>query len=398
MRVLQLTNKGNYPPDGGNIAVMNMAKAYADHGYTIDLITIITHKHQNSAQLIPPEYHDKIILKGVKVNTRMNVFSLLYNLLFSSLPYMASRFISKKYKKAIEKKLLHNTYDFIQIEGPYLSPYIPYIKELTKAKIILRSHNIEHRIWERWSHEAGILKRFYLNKQVARLKKFEKWAVDQVNYLLPISEVDKQWFRHQGFDLPMHTATFGININDYPYTKGSKEGNKLCFLGALDWKPNITGLKWFVKNVWVPVSRKHPHLEFHVAGRNAEPGMHDYLDKHGCRFHGEVENAKEFIAQNDMLLVPLFSGSGMRVKIIEAMALGKAVLATPIAVEGINCQNGKDIIICHDKENFIQKITTLQDNKNQLEELGKHARHYISKNFDNFAIAERVLKFINQQE
>ncbi len=398
MRILQLSNKGNYPPDGGNIAVMNMAKAYVDHGYTIDLLTITTHKHQNQKKLIPKKYRDKINLEGVKLHTRINIFSLLYNLFFSSLPYMASRFISKKYKKAIEQKILENTYDFIQLEGPYLSPYIPHIRKYTEAKIVLRSHNIEHRIWERWSHEAGKLKGIYLKNQVARLRNFEKWAVEQVNYLLPISEIDKQWFRHQGFELPMHTTTFGININDYSYSGGTQEGNKLCFLGALDWKPNITGLKWFVKNIWVPLSKEHPYLEFHVAGRNADTHTRDFLIKHGCFFHGEVENAKEFIAKNDMLLVPLFSGSGMRVKIIEAMALGKAVIATPVAAEGINCQDGKEIIICRNKESFIEKITLLQKEPNHLGELGKHARQYISKKFDNFAIAERVLKFINKQE
>jgi glycosyltransferase involved in cell wall biosynthesis len=156
--------------------------------------------------------------------------------------------------------------------------------------------------------------------------------------------------------------------------------------------PNQEGLSWFFENVWGKVLEKHPGLNFYLAGRNA-PAFYSSLPYANVIFLGEVENAYDFIRSRAVMVVPLLSGSGMRIKIIEGMALGKAIVTTSIGTEGISTTHGKDILIADDPEQFALCIASLIDHRNYCMEIGKNARNFVAAQYDNSAITLSLTEF-----
>ena len=165
------------------------------------------------------------------------------------------------------------------------------------------------------------------------------------------------------------------------------------YIGALDWQPNCEGLTWFVENVWNEYRHKHADAKFRVAGRNADTAFANFLKTNGVDYIGEVESAADFYASGTIFVVPLFSGSGMRIKIVEAMAAGKAVITTTLGTEGIATENGKNIFVTDDASDFLACMEKIAGDKALYDEISANARKFVVENFDNNIIASRLLDF-----
>ena len=396
MKILILSTKMPWPArDGGAIATLNMALGFARKKCQVTLLTMNTGKHYFPEADLPAELREQISIRSVNVDTKIRPFRLLLNFLFSSYPYNAERFISKPYKAALEKCLEEQDFDIVQLEGPYLSYYIPCIKG--KARIALRAHNQEHRIWKLMSEqEDGPIKRFYLRILAARIEKLEKNILSEIDLLVPISEADRKGFDQLGHSLPVIIIPTGIDISDYPL---NQDENRilLFFIGALDWGPNQEGLDWFFREVWPEIRIKWPGLTLNLAGRN--PGY--YFDGRklpdNVRLEGEVESAIEFFHQHTVMIVPLLTGSGIRIKILEAMAMGKTVISTRIGAGGLQAEHGFHLFLADTPAEYIRVIEDLQTQQDQLRRIGSQARQFVIENFDILALSEKLISFYKEQ-
>ncbi len=158
--------------------------------------------------------------------------------------------------------------------------------------------------------------------------------------------------------------------------------------------PNQEGLLWFLDNVWSQIVRERPEIKFFIAGRNAPQSFASTVSAYaGVVYVGEVPDAVSFIHSQGIMIVPLHSGGGMRVKIIEGMALGKTIVTTPIGAEGISATHGENIIIAESKYNFFAEICSLINNRSYCRSIGENARRFIKDNYDNGVIAAHVLHF-----
>lgn len=395
MKILILSPKPPFPPkDGGAIAIFNLAKGLAENGNEVYILAMNTHKHRVES-LVSPDIQG-LHLEYVNVDTHINVWGVFSNLLFSRIPYTASRFKQPLYQQALLDVLKRESFDIIQLEGPYLGFYIPLIRAHSGAKIVIRAHNIEHEIWRRVAiNESNLLKRWYYFNLANRIVKFEKRMLMLSDALLPITDRDKQAFMEYGYRGPMQTAPVGVDCikKDAPITCQ----RAVMFLGALDWAPNQEGLIWFVERVWPKVLEQNPYVIFHVAGRNAPVWMQKKLATiRNVLFHGEVDKSSDFLEIADIMVVPILSGSGMRVKIIEAMAHGKVVITTTIGAEGIPVVSGEHLIIADNPELFARQIQDIILQPQRLEILSKNAIDFVQRTFDNQRIAYRVSDFYGQ--
>lgn len=187
----------------------------------------------------------------------------------------------------------------------------------------------------------------------------------------------------------------GIGINDklgqeqlIPYN--------IFYIGALDWIPNQEGLIWFIEKVWPLILKKVPSVNFYIAGRNAPKWLEKVFEKPQIQFYGEIENATDFMTRNGIMVVPLFSGSGMRVKIVEGMALGKAIISTSIGAEGIEAMNGQDLVIADTITSFADDLIKLLSNNELSKELSINAKEFVRKNYDNKFISMNLHNFYKQ--
>jgi glycosyltransferase involved in cell wall biosynthesis len=387
-------NKVPWPPkDGGAIACMNLTKGFSMLGHEVTVLSMNTSKHHIRIKDMPSNIRSKADFRLVEVPAAINWIEAALNLLFSRLPYNAQRFISDEYSNELIKLLTEKQFDIIQLEGLYLCPYIPVIRRYSEAKIAYRAHNIEYEIWERTATLSEGLRSKYLRNLSKRIKRFEISYLNTYDILVPITDRDGIILDNLGNTKPQHTSQTGIDFASLVPTAKKLEFPSLFHIGALDWAPNQEGLIWFFDNCWKKIRTENPNLKFYLAGRNAPDWLERHLRVEGVEYLGEINDAYDFMNSKAVMVVPLFSGSGMRIKIIEGMALGKPIVTTDIGTEGIPTENGKNILIANDADQFIEAITRLIGNRALSDQIGKNAIGFIQEKFDNLSQAGALIEF-----
>ncbi len=390
IRVLQLTYRVPFPPtDGGAIGIYNITKGLSENGCEIDLVSINTPKHSQPEDAMGA-YARQF---DVFVNTNISKTALLKNLIFSTIPYNVERFISDDVSSTLKELITNNTYDFIQIEGGFVVYYIDTIREICNLPILVRTHNIEYIIWQRLAfNESNFFKKWFYGILAKRLKKFEKVYYNKADAIAAITIEDEQRLINMGVSVPIQVIPAGVELKKYinPGTIACEE-NTLFSISALDWLPNIEGLEWFLKNVWPEVLRHNPKCTFQVAGKST-PERLMKLKIPNVVFHGFVDDAEVFKQKYQLMVVPLLSGGGMRIKIIEGMAAKKCILSTRVGAEGIICKNNKDIVLADSAEEWIKAILQLLSNKNKIEQIASEASQSVSINYDNLAVTKKYIE------
>ncbi len=392
MRLLTVSSKFPYPAkDGGALAIKAFLENLAAIGHNIDFVAVETPKHP--AKEIPAIKN--INFHTVFVDTTINAKDALLNFLFSSEPYIAVRFYSDGLKKKIKELITANAYDIVFLEGLYTAYLTGFIKELCNCPVIVRAHNVEHRIWQRKLKNEKGLKKFYLSSMTSRLKRFEIQHLSGADFLLPITSEDDKVFKEFGINVPSYVMPFGIDavVEEPPLP----DNTSMAFIGSLDWMPNVEGLIWFVKNVWPQIYEKYG-AKFYIAGRNASA---DFVAKMknvpGVEVVGEVDDARKFILSHGIMLVPLLSGSGMRVKIIEAMSLKRAIVTTNVGIEGIDAEAGKHFLSANSVEEWIDAVDLLLSNPHKVQEIAINAYALVKNHYRNDIIVRKALDAIKNE-
>ena len=409
MKILQLCNKFVYPPkDGGAIGIFNYTKAFSALGNEVTVLAMNTTKHPYDIRNMPADVKKLADWMSVDVDNEVKPFSAMISLL-QNRSYNISRFISSSYNDKLIEILHQKKFDIIQLEGLYLSPYVETIRAFSDATVVMRSHNIEHEIWQRSAeNEKSFLKRIYLKILAKQLRSYEVSRLNKYDLMTSVTERDAQILKSSGCELPMHVCPAPYDETVLKPDKSKVEFPSLFFIGALDWAPNIEGLNWFLTKVWPMLSQQFSDLKFYIAGRNMQhaqlplplPARTNRSDggenRGGCIALGEVENAYEFMNSNGIMIVPLLSGSGIRVKIIEGMALGKTIVTTSLGAEGIPCKDGQNILIADSPEIFAEKIIKCINEKIFFSVIGDNAQQFAKQRFSSQEVTKKLLEFFNQ--
>jgi polysaccharide biosynthesis protein PslH len=393
MRILLLCNKSPWPPkDGGAVATLNIIKGLTHFNMSVTVLAVNTSKHFVKAEDIPDELRKLTDYQLIYINTSINPFLLFLNLLLSEKPYNLERYWSLKYCKELNR-IIKNNFDIVQIEGLSMFHYLSVVRSLTSVPVVYRPHNIENIIWSGLrTEEKNILKRIYFNTLAIRIKKIEKNIINDFDAILPISTNDLNWFKKEGLMKPSMVLSPGFDPGcNFEHTPSTSK--KVFFIGALDWRPNINGLVWFINNVWPIVIKEIPDAEFIIAGRNASVNTISHFRGTNISFTGEVESSYDFIKDKTVMVVPLFSGSGIRLKILECMSMGKCIVATPLAAEGLQYENGKNIFIASDARDFAEYIMKLILNEDLRRTFGENANKNVRENYNILASSKKLINF-----
>jgi polysaccharide biosynthesis protein PslH len=396
MRILQICNKPPYPPqDGGAIGMNNVTQGLIEAGHSVKLIAINPPKHHINLDELPAEYIRNTRIELVFVDTDVKPFDALLNL-FSKKSYNIERFISSEFKAKLTEILLNETFDIIQVESIFLMGYLHILRRYSSAKVVLRAPNIEFIIWERMTCQAkNPLKKAYLSMLTRRLRKWELEQINRADAVYSVTINDTNFFKDNGCVKPITYIPTGIDITKKTGLDFSNvEFPSLFHIGALDWLPNQEAIQWFLKNVWEKVHSRFPDLKFYLAGRNTPQWIFN-LNLPNIEVIGEVADAGEFISSKSVMIVPLMSGSGMRVKIIEGMMLGKTIISTSVGVEGIIHKNNEDILIANSPDEFYEAIALCISDRAFCEKIGRNARENAKTNYDNEALTRKLVSFFS---
>ncbi|MCX6180535.1 MAG: glycosyltransferase family 4 protein [Bacteroidetes bacterium] len=394
MKILQLCQRPPFPPiDGGAIGMNNVTMGLLELGHEVKVLTIATDKHPVQLTKIPKDYLEKTSFESVHIDTSIRVKDAFFNL-FDDDSYNIKRFISVDFENKLIEIFAKKNYDIVLMESLYVTPYIDTIRKHSKAKIVLRSPNVEYKIWERVTkNTVNPLKKPYLSVLTKRLKAYEKSILPLLDGLIPVTKEDLDIFRHLGYDGKGFSVPTGIITNSNPPASIAEEEKSVFHIASMNWMPNVEAVEWFLKNVWDLVLKEIPDAKFYLAGRDMPQSLLQHKQKN-VSVVGEVPDAKTFYASKKIMVVPILSGSGMRVKIVEGMAMGKVIVSTKIGAEGIFYTPNKNILIADTPEEFADQIIFCLRHPEFCNDLSREAKELIEKEYDNIAICKKISSFL----
>ena len=396
MRILQLSKKIPYPQkDGETIAIHNITQSLSKAGCSIDVLSILTPKHSFPLDDLPATMTSIANYDAVYVDTSIRILPALLNLLQRS-SYNIDRFDHPSVHQRIATLLENKNYDIIQLEGLYLTPYLKTIRQHCQTPVVLRSHNIEFEIWERLASSCdNPIKKIYLKFLANRMKKYELAYLNQYDALVSISEKDLRQYQNFGIKIPCMNMVSGVDTQKLQIDRSQSKFPGIFHLGALDWMPNQEALLWFTEKIWPKVRKLHQDLEFEIVGRN-QPDDFEIKSTHSVKVIGEVPSAVDYMNSRTIMVVPLLSGSGMRIKIMEAMALGKTIITTSVGLEGIDAVDGEQVLVANTVEEFEAAISNCLKDPSFCHRIGENAAIFVREQYDNDRMITSLLEFYKQ--
>ena len=366
----------------------DVAVGLARAGHRVTVLAINTPKHhQEDRTVLGPS----VRLITVDVDTRVTLAGAARGLLARRIPYNVSRFVSSAVRTRLAELLESERFDVVQLEGTFVAPYLTDIRRHAPGvPVVLRAHNLECQIWERLAAgERNPFRRFYLRHLAGGLRRFETRVATEFDAIAAITEPDRrQWAALAGPTVRTVAVPAGVDrgrfqprplLNPMPRTVG--------VIGSLNWQPNLEGLRWLLTEVWPRVRAALPDLTLHIAGSHP-PAWLTTLRAPGVEVHGFVPSAAAFLEQHPVLLVPLLSGGGMRIKIIEAMTLGRCVLTTTVGGEGIEAAAGREWLVADSPDAWVKSLVGIFGGQPNLDprQIGCAAASLAARRYDNVAV------------
>ncbi len=395
LKILFICNKSPWPAkEGGPMAMNNIIEGVIAAGNKVKVLAVDSDKYPVGPDDIPAGYRKKTGIEFVHLDLAVRPLPVFLNL-FSKKSYHVQRFISKAFEEKLVEILQKEPFDIVQLETLFMAPYIGVIRKYSRAGIVLRAHNIEHLIWKRLCAKSGnVFKRYYLKHLFTTLENYEKLVLDRFDGILPITEKDAVFFKKY-CRKPVKTIPFGINPEGRFLPDAGQPENALFHIGSMNWMPNEEGIRWFLNKVWPSVHAKFPNLKLYLAGRSM-PRWLLQLQMDNVIVLGEVPDAGDFILSRSISVAPLFSGSGVRIKIIESMGFGRAVISTKTGAEGIEYTDGQNIMIADTAEEFVSAVSCLYKNPEEAARIGNNARQLIERKHNNRKIIQRLEAFYRE--
>jgi glycosyltransferase involved in cell wall biosynthesis len=377
-RILQLSSQFPYPPDDGRrIATWNLSRCLAYNGYHLDLVCLAKEAREESTHRAALAEVFVSVVKVPKDVQRQYPKDLVVSLATGT-SYMARKYYSARLAAGLRERLRAQRYDIVLIEDLYMGVYLPVLREHpgSVGRVILREHNIEHELFGRAaSQAANPLLRGLLRREARLLRAFELALVQEVRDVRAISRRDAAILQALGAGGAVTVLDPFIDVDSYrPLLDTPVEPCSVVSVAHMSWPPNVNGILWFLEKVWPGVVRLYPRARFYIVGKNPPPGLRRLAGRNVI-ITGYVADEKPFLARAHLFIVPLWEGSGVRIKILTALAMGKEVLSTSVGAEGIPWPG----LLIEDRADAW--VTRIQDRFRRLPEVAPDAIAFVRQHY-----------------
>jgi len=268
------------------------------------------------------------------------------------------------------------------------------IREASSALVVLRALNVEFRIWEQLARNArNPVRRAALHVVARSLRRYELAQLNACDAVVPITADDGRDFRALGCERPMHVLPGGVQPLDLAE---GPDPRAIYFLGSLDYRPNQEAALWIARELLPRLARRAPEATLHLGGSNGPRRLREQLVAAGVSVIDDVPDAAAFARPMGIMIAPLFAGGGMRIKILEAMALGKPVVSTSLGAAGIDVTQGSNILLADDAETFGDAVAALVRDPLRARQLGAAGRRLVEERYDATALTRELLAFLEE--
>ena len=312
--------------------------------------------------------------------------------LVDSVPYAVAKYRSAAYRAAVAELLSTRRFDAVVCD--FLVPVVNLPDELPCPSILF-THNVEAEIWRRHAETASNpAAKFLLSQQWRRMSRFEQAALARFDLVLAVSEADGQMFDRlypDALKTPAHVVQTGVDTTYFaPAAAAEGQTEKpahLVFTGSMDWLPNEDGMLYFVREILPRIRQIEPETTLSIIGRAPTPAVKRLAEAAGIEVTGRVDDVRPHIAKGSVYIVPLRIGGGTRLKIFEAMAMGKAVVSTTVGAEGLPVTTGQNVVIADEPARFAQAVVHLIRDVESRRRIEAEARRLVVERYDWSAVA-----------
>jgi sugar transferase (PEP-CTERM/EpsH1 system associated) len=308
--------------------------------------------------------------------------------LLDPLPYAVAKYRSGAYRRRLHELLGERRFDLVVCD--FLFPAVNLPAALPCPSVIF-THNVESEIWRRHAAtKLGIAGRLLYGMQHRRMLTFEARTLQRFDAILAVSEADRDTFaRLYPDDVtgPIHIVPTGVDTEFFRPSGSPPRETEIVFTGSMDWLPNEDAMRYFCRQVLPQIRADEPGVRLSIVGRAPTPAVRCLADEAGVRVTGRVDDVRPFVDEASVYVVPLRIGGGTRLKIFEAMAMGKAVVSTTVGAEGLPVRNDEHLIIADDPPSFARAVVQLIRDDRLRARLGSAARDLVLERYDWSAVA-----------
>ncbi|MGH2568984.1 MAG: glycosyltransferase family 4 protein [Bacteroidota bacterium] len=358
MRILQVSPQVPYPlSDGGKVGVFNITKHLALRGHNITMLAfertagVDTKPLQEFCELVTVPHSNKNTVRGAFRN------------LFSDLPYNMQKYRSVGFQHTLQGLLDSKSFDLVHVDHLHMAPYGIFCKEHAKLPIVLREHNVESVIVERYAERVRMpVFRQWMALQKKRIRSYEGEIAAQFDLCCAITEEDRKRLMELNPRVNARVIPAGVEQRYFQSEQPrTKIPHSIALFGSFDWLPNQDALEWFVSDIFPRIQHRQPEVRLYIIGKDI-PHQIQARKNTAVVVRGFVPDLQQELQQYELTVVPLRIGGGMRLKILESFALQLPVVSTPIGCEGIFCREEEHLLIANTEEQFTNQVLRLLNN------------------------------------
>ena len=303
---------------------------------------------------------------------------LLLNLA-STYPYIVTSHYTAAFQSRLKQLVDRQKYDLVVCEW---TPYALFLKELEGIKSVIVAHNVESAIWKRYEeNEKNPFKKWYISMQRRKVERFERSCFRWADGATAVSEPEAKQIWAQGVPYPVEVIDNGVDLDYFTPSEDEIHANMLVFTGSMDWRPNQDAALYFVHDIYPLIRKENPQATVVLVGRRPPKKIMELGKIEGVTVTGTVDDVRPYIARAAVYIVPLRIGGGSRLKILEAMAMKKAVISTSVGAEGLWITEGTNILLGDTPEGFAEKILTCLGSQRLRGRLGEQGRKLVEQHY-----------------
>lgn len=385
MKILWITPTLPDPPNsGGKIVSYETVKHLAQRGHKITLYALSGARCESSVTL---ERWIQICMAPPRTGLERvrHIIDILHDR-----PYVIAKYWQKRAWNDLHELLRRSSYDLIHLDHLHTAEYGLRAHRETGLPTVLIAHNVETVLWERLHRlEPNPFKRAIFKWQATKMRRYESGVIAQINATIALSEVDAERLQELNPGAQIFSVPPGVDLNYFHPLKNQEESNLIAFVGSMDWLPNLDGFRWFYTRSWPQIKRMNPTAKLLLVGGRPPRSLATQL-RDDITVVGRVEDIRGHMARAQVIIVPLRIGSGVRMKILHALAMGKAVVSTPLGVEGLAVMDDCHLRIAEEASEFALRVAELLENAKERQRLGEAGLELVKERYRWEQAAERI--------
>ena len=384
---------------GKRLRTLNLVSRLADRHE----ITYICHRNEDDEELENAKQHfaelgiECIVVEQVAKSPfgALGFYAGLASNLLSPVPFSVQRHTSTALSSAVKELADRKPIDLWHCE------WTPYAATLQSTQgnesksigpVVVMAHNVESLIWQRYyESESNPVKKWYIGEQWRKYRKFEQQVFAGVERVITVSDADADLAREKFGAERLAVVDNGVDVDFFVPSDEPAKADRILFLGSLDWRPNLDGVRVLLEQIFPEVIAQHPSAELWLVGRKPPSWLTKLVDAMPqVQLHADVPDVRPYMNQCGLMAVPLRIGGGSRLKILEAAAAGMPVVSTRVGAEGLHLDHETHYIQVEDVSQMADALVRCMQDENACQSMAARARELVLKRYSWDRLADRL--------